>query len=121
MELGRRIFIADVHCDDGKRYVVQADEKLTAFMELEAAICAKRFWLQPLPKCSRGLRHAGQGRGAGVGRGLGVGEHLPVQGVGDGVGVGVADGVGVGVGPPVVSCVTKNRCSVPRGPTKIIS
>jgi hypothetical protein len=32
------ICIADVHCDDGKRYVVQADEKLTAFMELEAAI-----------------------------------------------------------------------------------
>ena len=61
------------------------------------------------------------GRGAGVGRGLGVGEHLPLQGVGDGVAVGVADGVGVGVGPPVGYCVTKNRGSVPRGPTRIRS
>ena len=27
--------MADAHCDDGKRYVVRADEKLTAFFELE--------------------------------------------------------------------------------------
>jgi hypothetical protein len=30
------IWIADAHRDDGKRFVVRADEKLTAFMELEA-------------------------------------------------------------------------------------
>jgi len=35
---GRTIWIADAHRDDGKRFVVRADEKLTAFMELEAAI-----------------------------------------------------------------------------------
>jgi hypothetical protein len=35
---GRTIWIADAHRDDGKRYVVQADEKLTAFLELESAI-----------------------------------------------------------------------------------
>jgi len=35
--IGRTIWIADAH-RDGKRYVVRADEKLTAFMELEAAI-----------------------------------------------------------------------------------
>ena len=35
---GRTIWIVDAHRDDGKRYVVQADEKLTAFLELEAAI-----------------------------------------------------------------------------------
>jgi hypothetical protein len=35
---GRRMFVADAHCGDGKRYVVRADEKLTAFMELQAAI-----------------------------------------------------------------------------------
>jgi hypothetical protein len=35
---GRTIWIADAHRDDGKRYVVSADEKLTAFIELEAAI-----------------------------------------------------------------------------------
>jgi hypothetical protein len=35
---GRRIWIADAHRDDGKRYVVRADEILTAFLELESAI-----------------------------------------------------------------------------------
>jgi hypothetical protein len=35
---GRTIFIADAHRDDGKHFVVRADEKLTAFVELEAAI-----------------------------------------------------------------------------------
>ena len=28
----------DAHSDDGKRFVVRADEKLTAFTELESAI-----------------------------------------------------------------------------------
>jgi hypothetical protein len=37
---GRTIFVADAHRDDGKRFVVRADEKLTAFVELEAAIRA---------------------------------------------------------------------------------
>jgi hypothetical protein len=37
---GRTIFIADAHCDDGKRFIVRADEKLTAFVELESAIRA---------------------------------------------------------------------------------
>jgi hypothetical protein len=39
---GRTIWIADAHHDDGKRYVVRADEKLTAFLELESAIRACR-------------------------------------------------------------------------------
>jgi len=34
----RTIWIADAHRDDGKRFVVRADEKLTAFIELESAI-----------------------------------------------------------------------------------
>ena len=34
---GRTIWIADAHRGDGKRYVVRADEKLTAFMQPEAA------------------------------------------------------------------------------------
>ena len=40
---GRTFFIADAHRDDGKRFVVHAEEKLTAFLELEAAIrdCGK--------------------------------------------------------------------------------
>ncbi len=32
---GRTIFVADAHRGDGKRYVVHADDKLTAFLELE--------------------------------------------------------------------------------------
>jgi hypothetical protein len=35
---GRPIFIADAHRDDGKRFVVHVDEKLTAFLELKSAI-----------------------------------------------------------------------------------
>jgi hypothetical protein len=38
---GRTIWIADAHRDDGKRFVVRGDEKLTAFMELESAIRAR--------------------------------------------------------------------------------
>jgi hypothetical protein len=36
---GRTIWIADALRGDGKRFVVRADEKLTAFVELESAIC----------------------------------------------------------------------------------
>jgi hypothetical protein len=39
---GRTIWIADAHRDDGKRFVVHADEKLTAFVELESA--ARKEW-----------------------------------------------------------------------------
>jgi hypothetical protein len=35
---GRTIWIADAHRDDGKRFIVRADDKLTAFVELETAI-----------------------------------------------------------------------------------
>jgi hypothetical protein len=38
---GRTIFVADAHRGDGKRFVVHADEKLTALMELESAIRAQ--------------------------------------------------------------------------------
>jgi hypothetical protein len=36
------IWIADAHRGDGKRFVVRADEKLTAFVELESA--ARKEW-----------------------------------------------------------------------------
>jgi hypothetical protein len=39
---GRTIWIADAHRDDGQRFVVHADEKLTAFVELEWAIWGAR-------------------------------------------------------------------------------
>jgi len=34
----RTIWIADAHRGDGKRFVERADEKLTAFVELQRAI-----------------------------------------------------------------------------------
>src|SRR5215469_2968679 len=39
---GRTIWIVDAHRDDGKRFVVRADEKLTAFLVLEAVTCKAR-------------------------------------------------------------------------------
>jgi hypothetical protein len=35
---GQTIWIVDAHRDDGRRFVVRSDEKLTAFMELESAV-----------------------------------------------------------------------------------
>jgi hypothetical protein len=37
---GEPIFVAEAHRDDAGRFVVRADEKLTAFIELEAAVRA---------------------------------------------------------------------------------
>jgi hypothetical protein len=36
---GRVLFTADAHRDNGKRFMVSADEKLTSFLELERVIC----------------------------------------------------------------------------------
>jgi hypothetical protein len=36
---GRTIWIADASRGDGKRFIVHADGKLTALLELERAIC----------------------------------------------------------------------------------
>jgi hypothetical protein len=38
---GRTIWIADAHRNDGKRFVVRADEILTAFLELESAMWSR--------------------------------------------------------------------------------
>ena len=46
---GRTIWIADAHRDDGKRFVVRANEKLTAFLELESAVAGAS-------SCARGCR-----------------------------------------------------------------
>ena len=37
---GRTIWIVDAHRGDGRCFIVRADEKLTAFLELESAIRA---------------------------------------------------------------------------------
>jgi len=42
---GKTIFVAAAHRGDGKRFVVRADVKLTAFLELESAIRACCEWV----------------------------------------------------------------------------
>ena len=49
--LGRTIWIADAH-RDGKRFVVRAEEKVTAFLRLEAAIRVTSLELCFLRNCS---------------------------------------------------------------------
>ena len=38
---GKTIFVTAAHRDDGKRFIVRADEKLTAFIEPESTIVSK--------------------------------------------------------------------------------
>jgi hypothetical protein len=45
---GRTIWIADAHRDDGRRFVVPADEKLTAFVELERQVLTATFYLESI-------------------------------------------------------------------------
>ena len=45
---GRTIFIADAHRGDGKRFVVRADEKLSAFVELEREVLTVTFYLESI-------------------------------------------------------------------------
>jgi len=40
---GRTIWIADTHRGDGRRFIVHADEKLTAFLELERDVLTTTF------------------------------------------------------------------------------
>jgi hypothetical protein len=48
---GRTIWIADAHRDDGKRFIVRADEKLTAFLELESAINQSKILVKDQNSC----------------------------------------------------------------------
>lgn len=45
---GRTIWIVDAHRGDGKRFIVRADEKRTAFVELESVIRAWRLLPSPI-------------------------------------------------------------------------
>jgi hypothetical protein len=44
----RTIWIVDAHRDDGKRFVVRADEKLSAFVELERQVLTVTFYLESI-------------------------------------------------------------------------
>jgi hypothetical protein len=58
---GRTIWIADAHRGDGKRFVVHAEEKRTAFLELETAIRPTSVELHFLTKQGLASQFAPQG------------------------------------------------------------
>jgi hypothetical protein len=45
---GKTIFVADAHRDDGRRFIVHADEKLSAFVELERQVLTVTFYLESI-------------------------------------------------------------------------
>jgi hypothetical protein len=45
---GRTIWIVDAHRDDGRRFIVHADEKLSAFVKLERQVLTVTFYLQSI-------------------------------------------------------------------------
>ena len=45
---GRTIWIVDPHRDDGRRFIVRADEKLSAFIELERQVLTVTFYLESI-------------------------------------------------------------------------
>ena len=45
---GRTIWIVDAHRDDGRRFIVRADEILGAFVELERQVLTVTFYLESI-------------------------------------------------------------------------
>jgi hypothetical protein len=45
---GRTIWIADAHRDDGRRFIVAGDEKLSVFVELEREALTVTFYLESI-------------------------------------------------------------------------
>jgi hypothetical protein len=45
---GRTLWIVDAHRGDGRRFVVHADEKLSAFVELERQVLTVTFYLESI-------------------------------------------------------------------------
>jgi hypothetical protein len=46
----RTIWIADAHRDDGRRFIVHADDKLSAFVELERQVLTVTFYLDSISR-----------------------------------------------------------------------
>jgi hypothetical protein len=45
---GRTIWIVDAHRDDGRRFIVRADEILSAFIEPERQVLTVTFYLESI-------------------------------------------------------------------------
>jgi hypothetical protein len=51
---GRTIWIVDAHRDDGRRFIVHSDEKLSAFVEVEREVSTVTFYLESIHRdCCR--------------------------------------------------------------------
>ena len=55
---GRTIWIVDAHRGDGRRFIVAADEKLSAFVELERQVLTVTFYLESIHAESLGTSAA---------------------------------------------------------------
>jgi hypothetical protein len=44
---GQTIFVTDAHRDDERRFIVHADEKFSAFLGLQRAVCIHLLNLEP--------------------------------------------------------------------------
>jgi hypothetical protein len=47
---GRTIWIADAHRGDGKRFIMHADQKLSAFVGLERQVLTVTFYLESISR-----------------------------------------------------------------------
>jgi len=53
---GRTIWIVDAHRDDGRRFIVRADEILSAFVELKREVLTVTFYFASIhAECAEGL------------------------------------------------------------------
>jgi hypothetical protein len=48
--VGRTIWIVDAHRDDGRRFIVHADDNLSAFVELERQVLTVTFYLESISR-----------------------------------------------------------------------
>jgi hypothetical protein len=48
LNVNRNNMIVDAHRDDGRRFIVRADESLSAFVELEREVLTTTFYLQSI-------------------------------------------------------------------------
>jgi hypothetical protein len=55
---GRTIWIVDAHRGDGRRFIVGADEMLSAFVELEREVLTVKFYLNYKWHTVRATNHA---------------------------------------------------------------
>ena len=59
LNVNRNNMIVDAHRDDGRRFIVRADESLSAFVELEREVLTTTFYLHPFNDSNRNQTASG--------------------------------------------------------------